>query len=519
MAAQGGRARQLAEILAGLEQQLLPLLSPDGADAGAARGSRGICESGSVSGSAPALFDEVSQTRFLSDDVSDASYAEGEEGDLHLVKDAPGEDGRAALSPAPRQPRPLTSDVLNCTSADGGRLSQGSRLTGSFPSQEEALVPDTPSPPRSQHPEPILRGEPSQEDSALIRTSSKRSAGTKWTASIESRMSRNERLELLELWQDSDENDALIALALQATRSEMSLDWSMNITPKLSKTLSKSMKTLMVSRSSSRGFDKFFHKFTTSPVSSRRIMWECLGMLFVMYDVLFTPFEQAFFDNSASYAVLVLEGATLAYWCADLPSNFVVGYYDVRGSSRSKVPILQTSMRSIAMHYVQGWFIPDIFLLVISAISFLHAAQARCPGQLSMKFSYIAWAQSGRAIRVLKFFKLLRALKAHSVIARMREKVVSFATKTYLKVLMHLLWIVTANHYLACWWYQIGCSPDDSVVGVPSWVEANFQAADSISYRYPASIGASHNSLLHLWRWCQRMPPSGATPARLFWPP
>jgi len=213
-------------------------------------------------------------------------------------------------------------------------------------------------------------------------------------------------------------------------------------------------------------------KLIAPPTSQWRILWEALGAICIIYDLVTVPlqaFRMIEYNDALEQCRTVMIYLHISYWTLDVPLNFFVGYY-VNG-------VLETRARMTAKKYLTSWFLVDICLVTCDWIMFFFDESRRAD---SNSFSYLVY---GRILRLLRFVRLVRLLKLHNFFNNLMESIHSEYMLTFMRVSEHVMLIVVLNHFIACAWYWIGTLGTGE-----SWVSKAFGEVHSLRYRYFTSL-------------------------------
>ena len=72
-------------------------------------------------------------------------------------------------------------------------------------------------------------------------------------------------------------------------------------------------------------------KWVLSPNSPKRICWDLVGVLVLLYDLIMIPLYTAFPLQDNAF-LSMMTGVTLAFWTMDILACFCVGYYAKDGT-------------------------------------------------------------------------------------------------------------------------------------------------------------------------------------------
>jgi len=163
---------------------------------------------------------------------------------------------------------------------------------------------------------------------------------------------------------------------------------------------------------------------------------------------------------------------SMLFWSFDIAASFLVGYHR-RG-------IVEMEPTKIAMHYLQSWFVLDIFLVGIDwvIIFFITNDDNAAGGSRA--------ARIGKIARGIRAIRLLRLMKFRVIMSDMTTRFHSEETRTGLYITKLIIIIVFVNHFLGCGFYGLQFLVAEQG---RTWVAANFEHAEHDTwYRYWTSL-------------------------------
>eukprot|EP00929_Paragymnodinium_shiwhaense_P012974 TRINITY_DN120841_c0_g1_i1.p1 TRINITY_DN120841_c0_g1~~TRINITY_DN120841_c0_g1_i1.p1 ORF type:complete len:762 (-),score=140.38 TRINITY_DN120841_c0_g1_i1:538-2823(-) len=222
--------------------------------------------------------------------------------------------------------------------------------------------------------------------------------------------------------------------------------------------------------------------WTINPNSFKRLPWDIMGLLLLGYDTVMIPLLMAF-DVERSQFLAIMEVVTMIYWTSDMLMAPFVGYYN-RGNT------IVMDLRSTAKHYLETWFVIDIFVVCVDWVAFLeqHLHDKEDPhGNLKVA----GLARLGRALRILRVFralKLLRVAKLAETFTLVLEKIDSEQLRDVLDMMKYVVIILTINHLVACLWYSLGMRLIEMNDSDVTWIERYRMDEYSTGYKYATSM-------------------------------
>mmetsp|Transcript_27413 Transcript_27413/g.64029 ORF Transcript_27413/g.64029 Transcript_27413/m.64029 type:complete len:825 (+) Transcript_27413:71-2545(+) len=211
----------------------------------------------------------------------------------------------------------------------------------------------------------------------------------------------------------------------------------------------------------------FMHRLVSPPGSARRLGWDVLGMVFMIYDLIVIPLET--FGPRQNVATDVLGWTTTVYWTVDIPMSVFAGFYAGTG-------IVEMRIRKIAAHYARTWFVFDLFVVVVDwAISVAEALER----SFSLTSGSASYLRVGRFLRFMRVLRLLRLLKMQAIISELLDRISSETSLIMIGIVKLIIFIMLLNHVIACLWYGLG-----DLNKVQSWIIQNDIRGDTLGYRY-----------------------------------
>eukprot|EP00439_Symbiodinium_sp_Y106_P030075 s4345_g3.t1 len=203
-------------------------------------------------------------------------------------------------------------------------------------------------------------------------------------------------------------------------------------------------------------------RWVLSPNSPKRICWDLLGVIVLLYDLIMIPLYTAF-PLQDNIFLSMMTGITLAFWSLDILACFCVGYYAKDGT-------LVVSLARIAKQYLLSWFPLDVVIVSIDWIIVL----ALVTEEEGKSAGLMRAGKMLRALRVLRTLRLLRLAKLRQLLQlglSGLDQVDSEHISVLLDIVKLLILIIFINHFIACAWYLVGCNPPQNE---SSWLVAEF---------------------------------------------
>lgn len=178
--------------------------------------------------------------------------------------------------------------------------------------------------------------------------------------------------------------------------------------------------------------------FVLFPMSPRRVCWDLLSVLVLVYELFTVPLSVFAYDELDAAARLRL--VTMIFWTIDIPCSFLVGF-DERGHT-------EVRPHKVAKHYLGSWFGLDILIV---GTDWLMLSIGAPPGAASV-------GRIGKTFRLVRVLRLLRILRIGKL-ASISDKLGKSVQGTFVTVLNILQWmgcLLLICHCVACSWYWVG---------------------------------------------------------------
>jgi len=215
--------------------------------------------------------------------------------------------------------------------------------------------------------------------------------------------------------------------------------------------------------------------YMVHPNSAKRMVWDLISMSLLAYDIMVIPFVGAFEPPASSFLV-GMTWSTLIFWTADMPLSALTGY------QKGKEVILEPAMT--LRHYCRTWFFLDTIIVALDFLMlFLFGSEANVDANDGSAF------RLGRTLRTLRFvrtLRLVRVLKLKRIVQAIQDSINTEAVSIVFGVCKIILFLVIANHIVACGWYSVAFFAVDSQGR--SWVTEAGMHERSIVYRYMTSL-------------------------------
>ncbi|CAE6952079.1 AKT2 [Symbiodinium sp. CCMP2592] len=217
-------------------------------------------------------------------------------------------------------------------------------------------------------------------------------------------------------------------------------------------------------------------KAVMRPGSKRCLVWDAICIIAIVHDALMIPVLSAFPIERVGLPRR-LEIASSIVWTIDLLVTFLRGFLDVRTG------FVEMRIRNIAWNYLTHWFVADLSMIVIDAVS-LFAMEDDALEALTL-------------LRLLRNIRLLRLLKMSDRFTLLREifssleyelEWTSVYLATFMGIVQHLGVIALLCHFTGCAWYGLGGMTSTDATWVKEHSELRGSDYGSVIYFYATSV-------------------------------
>lgn len=176
-------------------------------------------------------------------------------------------------------------------------------------------------------------------------------------------------------------------------------------------------------------------KLVLHPQSSKKLVWDLLGVAAVAVDLIFTPL--LFFDLKQTEILNVLNWMVNGFWTCDIFVSFRTGFL-----KEAKVVM---EPRLIAWQYATGWLCFDMLVLLPEWITVVDGSSSPS-GSVSVL----------RLAKLSRLMRLARLVKIKKLIYALQLRVNSNRVMHFLRVTMMILGVLATSHVIAGLWWWIG---------------------------------------------------------------
>mmetsp|Transcript_113992 Transcript_113992/g.322417 ORF Transcript_113992/g.322417 Transcript_113992/m.322417 type:complete len:744 (-) Transcript_113992:127-2358(-) len=216
------------------------------------------------------------------------------------------------------------------------------------------------------------------------------------------------------------------------------------------------------------GRTSVFQRCIAYPSSPKRLVWDFVGALLIMYD-LFTILLQVFGPPETAFDMF-MQWFSLTFWTLNMVASVFVGYVD------NGVTIV--IFRDIVWNYLKTWFAVDIFVVGLDWLfTIIHYASGGTSGSDGNFVKLL------RILRLFRIVRLVRLLKLRSFANAVSDLVESEHLGIIVSIARMLITLLVINHIIACAWFSLGTSMNGT-----GWVDnEGFQYA-TWYHKYATSL-------------------------------
>lgn len=185
-------------------------------------------------------------------------------------------------------------------------------------------------------------------------------------------------------------------------------------------------------------------RFIMPPNSHPVLAWQVLGAFLIVYDLMLIPL--GVFGIPTNVCTTSMDFITMFFWTLNLGVSLFIGYFE-DGT-------LVTDPKTIARHYLQGWFFVDLATVVPDWLFyFMGDVTGDVVGLIRM-------------VRLIKIWRLSRAMKLRILMDMLHDLVKSERLNILISILQMLAVLLMVNHFVACIWFMVS-----NTQGQMSWID------------------------------------------------
>lgn len=214
--------------------------------------------------------------------------------------------------------------------------------------------------------------------------------------------------------------------------------------------------------------------------------WNILILVIMLYTVVVMPVRLAYTDDylNSHYTIFYFDLVLEFIFFFDIIRTLVTTYFNEEG-------ILVTSVASIFLNYLNGWFLVDLisvfpFYLIENSMQLDEGI-----GSNSGIFFLFRLPKLYRLIRLVRFVKITKILNSSSFLQKFES--IFNLNSGFLKLFTFFITIAITSHIFSCVWYYMAkldnFNPD-------TWVARNNWVDDDLASLYLKSLYFSFTSFL-----------------------
>lgn len=219
-----------------------------------------------------------------------------------------------------------------------------------------------------------------------------------------------------------------------------------------------------------QGYNYRVQRWIANPASPKRLVWDLVGALLILYDLIVLPL-QVCFQLEDTLLTTLGDWLTLLYWTVNMPMSCMVGYSSSGEVVMAPFPILK--------NYLRAWFWLDLAVVVpdwIFSIASLATQTSRDQNSETVKLF--------RILRLTRIVRLLRLLKLRKIFKNFDDLLNTECTSILSNVAKMILLMLAINHFVACFWFLVADSQEDS----PTWLKEQRFVDQSWQYWYMTAL-------------------------------
>lgn len=211
-------------------------------------------------------------------------------------------------------------------------------------------------------------------------------------------------------------------------------------------------------------------RFISYPSSPGRLLWDMIGALLILYDLIAIPLES--FDPPKNTFTSLASWFTLLFWTLNMPMALQVGYV------RDGLTIME--FNKITCHYLKTWFIVDIAVVLpdwVFTLTSLGSEEGSGSGSAG-------GVRLLRTLRLFRLVRLVRLLKLPHVMRSLSEFIQTEYTNIIANIAKMIVLLLVINHYIGCSWFLVGKSHE----GDDTWITYHSFKDVGWGYQYLTSF-------------------------------
>jgi len=208
--------------------------------------------------------------------------------------------------------------------------------------------------------------------------------------------------------------------------------------------------------------------YVVPPSCVKRLLWDFIGCLFILYDVAMIPLTT--FDLPETSSSRKIQWVTRIFWTLDMPSSLLTGYMLPDGG-------VVMGLNQIAWRYAKSWLLLDAVAVSVDWVDFFMLGVGGV--------SAARMGKTMRIVRMLRLLRLLRVAKLPVIAGTLFESYIRSEKFMLIASMVKLLCLIVGiMHFIACFWWSIG--RDDSLP--ETWVQSVNLQEEPFRYQYATSF-------------------------------
>lgn len=298
--------------------------------------------------------------------------------------------------------------------------------------------------------------------------------------------------------EDEEESEQEIEALRQSAYKEWpedfnSSEWQAHLfRSELARTMSGDLST-NVSKDRLNAGPTFWRKYlVTYPSSRRRMIWDLLGLILVIWDIFAIPMNA--FELTDIVSLYIMSWVSTLFWTIDFPTNFFLGFY--------RAGHIVTSPTKIAGQYLRTWFTIDLGVLALDwfFIALDISMSSVEEDTDAAGNNYFRIMRMSRGLKVLRILRLVRLAKLfpkfHSAFIVVQSDFIRLSMGAWFAVVI----VVVMNHYVACAWFALGYWDTEASI---TWIKEYDLIGENDKWKL--ELGYQYFTSLH-WALCQFTP-------------
>lgn len=213
------------------------------------------------------------------------------------------------------------------------------------------------------------------------------------------------------------------------------------------------------------------------PNSFYRGIWDFTSMVVLSFDIISIPLEVFNFSHDqksssttsvSEYMLTSMEWFTTCFWTGDILMSFLTGFHSEG--------LIEMRPSVIARRYLNNGFCLDMTVVGVDWILAIFTFQVKAVVRVGKT------ARVLRLVRMVRAMRLIRSVKIARLLTSLFAYIKSDLLRTLASILLMLVVLVVANHYIACGWYLMG------TVSSYGWLQHNDLIPADDEYIYVTAL-------------------------------